>query len=420
MLVAKGMCTAETLNGEVSVYMRGEKIMSCTYHNNVRHGTYVEFTNGVVTTKVEYSNGHESSIKQIFDPATGSLIQDDGMNRKVSRGKIMHCRTQHGNHVIAEGGASIRSNGGKNRIQYESFFSREDESGQYFNLYFIPSDFSSEVTSSADFTNPSDGENCLLLRRINRVSNRMEVFCKIPGNPQFEEKIYEGRFNPEYKTKYAREGHGKEFFTNGIQLVGNYKNDQVDGYANFVDSNGRCFCHSFWDCGRIKEVTFFSPSGSVFEQYAIDDWNEVLSSCEGGRNYFSNPSNAMNRNKKMPIEYTAIDFRTENSCNKFYGNSGIIDFSPFLFVRRIRLASAFPKSLAAIHFVHLPCLEEIQLGKDLPKVDYASYKHLEEPGQIVPEADEQVLTIAYCNCLRKVVFGDDSCQYVTKLQLFGK
>ena len=456
MVVAQGQCNMNSLNGLTSVYMYGKKIMTCEYDNNDRNGKYVEYTDGQVTRTATYCKGNLSSIDRQYDVETHTFSENDGVNIQTYRGNVTHCQTKQGDHQIAEGGSSTQSISTRKVIEYETCFSRSDSPGTT-NLYSIPHHFHNLSSVSTMQLNSFRTDEQFVLRSNNEQSKMLHVFGTIPdyspssrsSSRSSVKRYYKGRCNPTFATRYAREGRGREEFPNGISLIGQFKNDRLDGDANFLDKRGRCFCRSHWEQGQLKRVTFFNKHSEKKSTSDFQDWGNKLDSSVLAKEMETNP--ALGREHAEDgmryLQYSEIrldqGFSSSSSSSPSSSSSslslltqaGVLDFSPFLLVRQIYLTTLFPSFIKTISIVHLPCLESIEvvcptLRQDLnystpDTMNDGEYRYGFDEGRyaslkVEGSTRKQDLLIAYNPCLTKVKFYNNTCPFVTSMYFFGR
>lgn len=467
MVVAQGQCNMNSLNGLTSVYMYGKKIMTCEYDNNDRNGKYVEYTDGQVTRTATYCKGNLSSIDRQFDRETHTFSENDGVNIQTYRGNVTHCQTKQGGHQIAEGGSSTQSISTRKVIEYETCFSRSDSNGTT-SLYTIPHHFHDLHSVSTLQLNSFKTDETFVLRSYNKQSKKLQVFETIPeyssplpplpsssssSSPSSSfssssssrssvKRFYEGRCNPTFATRYAREGRGREEFPNGISLIGQFKNDRIDGDANFLDKRGRCFCRGGWEQGQLKRVTFFNKHTEKKYTSDFQDWSDKLDASALAKEMEKSPNlqKVYEEDEMRYLQYSEIrldqGFAIPSSPSSLLLiKTGVLDFSPFLLVRQIYLTTLFPSFIKTISIVHLPCLESIEVVCPTLQPNLAhststtmtdsEYRHGYDEGRyaglkVEDRVRKQDLLIAHNPCLTKVKFYNNTCPFVTGMYFFGR
>lgn len=375
--------------------------MKATYSNGQKDGFYEQYLHQEHLLSGTYKEGKRVGIWIEYDPATHTQRAVEYQNGEPiqaveKEGSSLTLKRTEQNRVVGKGSFRIESTSSHTFFQPESYFAlyKENKSA----LFYIDPNERWEDKGVNQLMDEFTKRNWLQ-REIEGDS--MKVFAVFPDSSK--RLLYEGGCDP---SSFIRKGRGNEYFPKGVILKGEFSNDQIRRYGNFVNDAGFCFCVGCWEHGELTKVTRFNPDFSLSYHGSFTEWRCVYSNFD--LDSFS---------KVDPYSITEIEIADNITVPELEGE---LCFDSFIFARKITIGSHCFVNVSSVSFTHMLCLREIMIGDGSFSELNISKLCSSNALTIVPTiSSEKLLIIAYNPSLQSIEIGDNSFANFTSFLLYG-
>ena len=388
----KGTLKNGQLDGTIFCYYRGQLLLEADYVNNMKHGRFKEYRNGILNECGFYIDGYRAGI------VSNQFLMDQ---KQYQNGKLVYQQVEeHGYHYI------VNANG--EEVQELSAYRITSDNNGVF--WFQPEGYSLQCKNGFNclkYISYPDPESKDITVEVNdRMFDTKESMTVLSTVDGMDECLYMGRYYDSFTNGYSKDGPGIEFFqdftsNSRINLNATFHNNRVVSKGQFVRYDSQiCVCNAEWDQDGLQSIVLFDEDGNVKYHGKYYDWEAPL------------------RVKRLDdlsicLPYYVSSIYISNVSSKL----PVVDFSRFILARLIMIGKQCfldAKKLICFHMPNLKCLiigsgcfnKYVTTNNDIYRLP--AYKN------------DHICTIAYCDSLEVVRIGVNCFSAFSSLVLKSK